>query len=244
MPSRGTLAVIKQNYMLRRKSILIDIPKPCSENWDEMEVTINGRFCHSCQKEVIDFSSMNDEEILIYFKNYKHFCGSFNEFQLNRNLSIESKKRYSKFRQFVAMLVTFLSIKSSSILALNRKIETIQVSTNSIDLMVLEKQEISDSYKITGIVTVTDSTLLQNTPIHVKIANTNIDVQTDASGNYEIVISKELMKQYTIISFYHPNLKHETRTIHISSFPQILNIEMDRPPSGRIGGMPVPYYNK
>ncbi len=230
--------------MLRRKSILIDIPKPCSVNWDEMEVTINGRFCHSCQKEVIDFSSMNDEEILIYFKNYKNFCGSFNEFQLNRNLYIESKQKNYKFRRFVAMLITFLSIKSSSILALHRKIEPIEVSTDSIDLMVLDKQEISDNNKITGIVTVRDTSLLQNTPIHVKIANTNIDVLTDASGNYEIVISKELMKQYTIISFYHPNLKHETRTIHISNFPQVLNIEMDRPPSGRIGGMPLPHYNR
>lgn len=39
------------------------IPKPCSENWNEMNATEQGAFCAKCTKEVIDCSSLKSEEI-------------------------------------------------------------------------------------------------------------------------------------------------------------------------------------
>lgn len=40
----------------------IEIPEPCSEDWDSMTPGERGRFCASCQKTVHDLSSMTEAE--------------------------------------------------------------------------------------------------------------------------------------------------------------------------------------
>lgn len=62
----------------------LGINKPCNENFDNFSPTSNGGFCGSCEKEVIDFTAMNQEEIINYFKNRstQDTCGRFNNVQL------------------------------------------------------------------------------------------------------------------------------------------------------------------
>ena len=50
------------------KKIQLHIPTPCHENWDNMNPVDKGRFCMSCQKKVIDFTGMNDEQLIAYLK--------------------------------------------------------------------------------------------------------------------------------------------------------------------------------
>jgi hypothetical protein len=45
---------------------MISIPKPCHENWDAMVPTAAGRHCASCQTEVVDFTRMNEAEVLAF----------------------------------------------------------------------------------------------------------------------------------------------------------------------------------
>ena len=46
------------------KNIQISIADPCRQNWDEMQVIKDGRYCASCQKTVVDFTAMSDQEVL------------------------------------------------------------------------------------------------------------------------------------------------------------------------------------
>lgn len=39
------------------------VPNPCPKAWDAMTPTADGRFCGSCQHEVVDFSRMTDAEV-------------------------------------------------------------------------------------------------------------------------------------------------------------------------------------
>ena len=42
------------------KAIQLSVSEPCHENWDKMSPVNQGRFCGSCQKQVVDFSVMSD----------------------------------------------------------------------------------------------------------------------------------------------------------------------------------------
>ncbi|HQY12993.1 MAG TPA: hypothetical protein PK133_12300, partial [Ferruginibacter sp.] len=55
----------------------LSIPDPCHENWHHMTPTQQGRYCNACAKEVVDFSMMNDTEVLNYFTRLTHekVCG-------------------------------------------------------------------------------------------------------------------------------------------------------------------------
>lgn len=61
------------------------VPNPCPENWENMKVGLNSRFCENCKKDVIDFTSMSRQQILeTIFSNYdKKICGRFKKSQLD-----------------------------------------------------------------------------------------------------------------------------------------------------------------
>src|SRR5262245_52388784 len=64
----------------------VSIPNPCSKSWNVMTPAENGRYCNSCEKIVIDFTTMNEEEIKQYFLNSKErVCGHFKPEQLDEN---------------------------------------------------------------------------------------------------------------------------------------------------------------
>lgn len=62
----------------------INIPQPCPENWANMIPRDNGRYCSSCDKVVVDFAAMTNEEIKQYFLNKPvgNACGSFYKHQV------------------------------------------------------------------------------------------------------------------------------------------------------------------
>ena len=56
----------------------VTVNNPCSQKWDSMNPHGEGRFCESCNKTVVDFTKMKNEEILSYLKNQPgKTCGYF-----------------------------------------------------------------------------------------------------------------------------------------------------------------------
>ena len=73
-----------------------------------MTSTEQGKFCLACQKEVIDFSSMSDKELLHYISNASSkSCGRFRNDQLNRVLisPAEIKRTWWKYWMNVAATI-------------------------------------------------------------------------------------------------------------------------------------------
>ena len=71
--------------MAKKTQLLIY--NPCHEQWDAMQPDAEGRFCGSCQKTVVDFTTMSDQELLAWFASgHKNVCGRITEDQLNRDL--------------------------------------------------------------------------------------------------------------------------------------------------------------
>jgi hypothetical protein len=99
------------------KKLQLTIPKPCHENWDDMTPVEKGKFCGSCQKQVVDFSNMSDRQVAEFFKKPStgSVCGRFMTDQLDRSIEIP-KKRIPWLKYFFqfALPAFLVSIKASA----------------------------------------------------------------------------------------------------------------------------------
>ncbi|TPG32127.1 hypothetical protein [Flavobacterium pectinovorum] len=93
--------------------IRISIPEPCHENWLEMSPTEKGKFCSSCQKNVIDFTKASDREILLEYNKNEHLCGRFRTSQLDRTLVLPKEKK-PIWMIAAASVIAFLGLGSQA----------------------------------------------------------------------------------------------------------------------------------
>jgi hypothetical protein len=88
----------------------LNIAEPCHEKWQYMSITEQGAYCKSCCKEVIDFSSLTDEEIVDYFEKRigEKICGRLKNDQLNKPLVYISPEVLSMdiplWKKFIAVI--------------------------------------------------------------------------------------------------------------------------------------------
>jgi len=94
--------------MKKKVSLIVNIPNPCTQSWNDMNPVEGGSFCLHCQKTVVDFLNMTDPEIIAALSVGKeHRCGRFLPEQLNRVLKVHNQSR----RSFLpaAMLTTLIA---------------------------------------------------------------------------------------------------------------------------------------
>jgi len=74
-----------------------------------------GRYCTSCQNQVIDFTNMSDQQLIAYFKkrNKDAICGRFMNDQLQRDILIP-KKRIPWLRYFFQFALPALLASSKA----------------------------------------------------------------------------------------------------------------------------------
>jgi hypothetical protein len=62
----------------------ITLPQPCHEPWTNMRTVTNGRFCGSCNKAVIDFTTMTNQQIIDHLSaSTGNVCGRIAASQFN-----------------------------------------------------------------------------------------------------------------------------------------------------------------
>src|SRR5579871_104951 len=94
-----------------QKNIQLQVARPCHENWTNMTDSDKGRFCLSCQKEVIDFTTMSDQQILAQISRASAgFCGRFNNEQLNRDIKEDKKPRLNWYKYLVHVTIPALIV--------------------------------------------------------------------------------------------------------------------------------------
>jgi hypothetical protein len=123
------------------RKLKITIPEPCHENWDKMTPKDNGRFCISCSKTVIDFTSMLPDEVQHFFiqNQNKKICGRFKNEQLESLIiQIPSRVLYTQTNYhkmfllalFIAMGTTLFSCQNKD--GNKQKIDKIEVVADSL----------------------------------------------------------------------------------------------------------------
>ncbi|MDP3567382.1 T9SS type A sorting domain-containing protein [Sediminibacterium sp.] len=122
-------------------NLIIRIPEPCHEDWNNMGPHAKGKFCSSCSKAVFDFSNKTDNEIksiLIEHKDQK-VCGHFKKTQVNRPLNISFNlnnlpKNVSSTKAFaIALFLVFGSFLFSCTDLHGQKIESIEVVNSKLE---------------------------------------------------------------------------------------------------------------
>ncbi len=65
---------------------IISIHAPCKVDRSQFTKLSQGSFCHSCEKQVVDYTGMSDRELLQALRQNPKGCGSFRTDQLERPL--------------------------------------------------------------------------------------------------------------------------------------------------------------
>ena len=184
------------------KSIKLTIPTPCHENWEEMLPEEKGKFCLSCQKTVVDFSRMSDQEVFNYFKNNSNgrTCGRFVEGQLNKKISINRPNIFGRWKYFWQILLpaVFTVYKSNAQTTAGEiKITTCQKDTSSKpDLKLVGKIAISHQkqtfvkvFSIKGKVVDNQGKGIKHATVKINGAASKAEVTTDSHGNFKLLAS-------------------------------------------------------
>ena len=80
-----------------------------------MDATERGAFCHNCRKEVIDFSTMSDREVIEFLEKNKAGCGRFRKDQVGTSLTIPVVDNgVFRWRRFLLALLPLLAIKNTN----------------------------------------------------------------------------------------------------------------------------------
>ena len=165
------------------KPIQISIPQPCHENWAEMTPSDKGRFCASCQKNVIDFTRASDREIAENLKLGGSLCGRFRSDQLERNLVIP-KEKSSLWAAASAAVISFLTIGNNEVKA-QTPVKTEQREKKTDDLKVTNNKK--EPFILKGVVKDTEENILPNA--RVGIINNKEVISVNSDGSYSIEVN-------------------------------------------------------
>ncbi len=164
------------------RKIIIDIPSPCSEDWNKMKEVPGGRHCKSCSRNLVDFTALSDTQISLLLTSGKKICGVFAEDQLNKTYVIPGKpKPWLRYFFAVTIPAMMLSVRSTAQKAF--KANTVMTSSSS---RMSKSVLIKDESKISGQV-------LDSTTHPVSFATVmcgNHMIAADAEGFFSISIKK------------------------------------------------------
>lgn len=165
----------------------ISIKKPCSEKFNNFQMTKKGGYCTSCQKEVIDFTNMTQQEIQNYFKVTKtNICGYFLESQLKTNYNTNLNKD-NKINPFAtpligATLLSFFAINSSFAQKKSDSIEINPTLKNHIDTENKDSISNKNPKIISGIVL--DKNQIPISGAIITLKGKKVNVSSDFEGKF------------------------------------------------------------
>ena len=184
---------LKTNIM--NNPFSLDIKTPCAQNFNSFSSTPNGGFCGSCKKEVIDFTKMNSEDIVNYFKTKEtqDTCGRFNNNQLQTyNVKLQKNKRLSFLSGIGLACLSLFSIITAQAQDIKNHTETSGKNPSEIQNSTLEK-----SFIVKGNVSESSVPLPS---ANVILEGTTIGTTTDFDGNFEF--PQQLKKGDVLIFSY------------------------------------------
>jgi hypothetical protein len=205
---------------------IITIPKPCSESWEGMAAVDKGRFCASCQKAVVDYSILTDDEIIARLKALKSepSCGRFHKSQLGREL-VATRHRSN----FPAVLLSRMaaSLLFFQTIATTAWAQKVKPSTTQHAKKATIKKHASNRAIIGNVIDYATNEKLHSMSVQIK--GTEIKAITDKSGAFRLALPDSFkVTKFTLCASYTAQSgKEAAGTIIMSE-----DVNMDSLPTG------------
>lgn len=176
----------------------------CSQQWEAMEPVSGGRYCQGCQKEVIDFTQLSNQEILDYFeqKSKVKTCGHFSEEQLKQlNKSLKQPPR-TPLHQSLSTLALGTLLTASSCQT-SKGISHANCKNHKSHYEIVDKfidKKDTTSAEIIGTIISEDNEPLSD--VFIQIGETNIGAVSDLDGEFKLVVTTDLMQAKVLTTNY------------------------------------------
>lgn len=193
----------------------LNISKPCEENWLAMTANEQGKLCQKCDKTVVDFTHLNDLEVLEYFKNGSKVCGRFNNRQLNRELG----KQAIHTSKWAVAACSLLMVSAETVLAQN------EIVTSTIDSTVNNQVTnfVHPNSVIILRVTQPEDKEEWITSLKVQIDSFSIDCKVESTETLTISTPKNFKDDSATIVL--KNIKGDSFTIQIIRYANLNTIQ-------------------
>jgi hypothetical protein len=185
-------------------------PQPCHEPWANMNTIENGRFCNSCNKAVIDFTTMTNQQIIDYLSaSTGNTCGRISASQfseVNIQLSKPAPINAGFWKRMIltaTMLASLTYVKGQTG---EPKARTEQTQDNLVTGKVIAIADPIKYITLTGVVTDNQGKPLQQATVTAGKQS----ALTNASGTFRLKVPEDINTfQVKIIGW-------ETKTVKIN----------------------------
>jgi hypothetical protein len=181
-------------------TIQLTIETPCHENWAGMLPAEQGRFCNACEKNVIDFTGMNNKQVYnTILKNDANICGRFNNSQLQQPLPLEAERKQRWHHYFFSFLVPAL-LFSKQTMAQQKigKVKATPPTVNTARMGLVAYALVQNKFTFSGVVKdAATGEIIANATVQVKDGT---GVITDTSGKFLLTATTGQQKVTIVIS--------------------------------------------
>lgn len=207
------------------KDITVSIKNPCSEKFDGFKATKDGGFCDVCQREVIDFTKMTDSEIIAYFQsNQKKTCGKFSESQLKtyKHLPVSRPKYNLKAIGLGLISFSLVSIFSMNTVKAQQTLPTEITQSSQAENSEKIENDSANEITISGVITSPEGTL-PGAVVYIK--GTNIGVQTDIEGNFNLHIPEAYLENGVLVFSF---IGYDRKEMEIKeNMPSVITVKLE-----------------
>ena len=214
---------------MKQQHYSLKINKPCGQNWSTMTQSNLGKFCSHCSKTVIDFTSLNNAELLQHINQAQPLCVRLTNQQLNSVLTTTKPASGARFHKLLTGLLLIGSTKNAYTSA-NPTVQTEISSSIESTVLAIDQFENIENSRTDSLKNVIQGKALDantNEPIAfaaVFIKGTKLGVSTDFDGNFKLIIPDSLVTENFILVLSLVGYQKKELLINKSELPISKNI--------------------
>ena len=198
-----------------QNQIKLEITTPCSENFNQFAPTPKGGFCKSCTKEVIDFTTMNTNDIATFFnkKDTQNTCGRFKSTQLTAYPAPVTKSKFSFISAISLACLALFSFTGAQAQDTDTKDTTPNIRVN----------QTNQNNAVTG--TIVDENNLPLPGVNIVLQGSAIGTESDFDGNF---VFPKKVKNGDILIFSYVGYESKKMTIQNNNATanMVLNVSL------------------